>query len=129
MKLSEKDKWLDQVILETAPVQKPLPDFEKWKQNHPKAIEILKSRAEKSISVTGRRIEDFRIVSAIIKSRITKFAAVAVIVAILALSVTFLEKMVTCLCHRTDYPGQQYPPLPPLQILQRLRRRAKAGVV
>jgi len=95
MKLSEKDKWLDQVILETAPVQKPLPDFEKWKQNHPKAIEILKSRAEKSISVTGRRIENFRIVSAIIKSRITKFAAVAVIVAILALSVTFLEKMVT----------------------------------
>ncbi|MHC4719645.1 MAG: hypothetical protein ACYSYT_04115 [Planctomycetota bacterium] len=95
MKLSEKDKWLEQVILETAPVQKPLPDFEKWKQNHPQAIDILKSRAEKSIPVTGRRIEDLRIVSAIIKSRIAKFAAAAAIVAIVALSVTFLEKIVT----------------------------------
>lgn len=95
MKLSEKDKWLEQVILETAPVQKPLPDFEKWKENHPKAIEILKSRAEKSIPATGRRIESFRIVSAIIKNRIAKFAVAAAIVAILALSITFLEKIVT----------------------------------
>jgi len=46
MKPPEKDKWLDEVISRMAAVDKPAPNFEKWRQDHPKAVEALKLQAK-----------------------------------------------------------------------------------
>jgi hypothetical protein len=101
---SPKDKnWLDEALAEAIGSEKSEPDFEKWKRNHPEAVEMLTSRAPleaspageatdtRSTSLTGRAgrkppatAGPLSIRSIIMKSRITKLAtAAAIIVAVL----------------------------------------------
>ena len=78
MKPSEYDKDLDELITRTVGREKPTFDFDKWKQNHQKEIRIFKQRT------VGSRVtysdQPFKIWRKIMKSRITKLAAAAVIV-------------------------------------------------
>lgn len=73
MKDSEKDKWLDRLISRLAAGDKPVPNFEKWKQDHPEAVRALKSQAGQG-SPHQRNIW-----MGICNSRITKLAAAAVL--------------------------------------------------
>ncbi len=85
MKLSEKDKWLEQAISSAAPFGKPAPDFEKWRQEHTKAVEILKSQGRQSAFTPSKMMITIKIWRTVMRSRITKPAAAAV--AIIALLV------------------------------------------
>ena len=80
MKPSEKDKWLDEVISRMAAVDKPVPNFEKWRQDHPKAVEALKLQAKRHTRHRERMIPAVQIWRMIMKSRISKLAAAAVII-------------------------------------------------
>jgi ferric-dicitrate binding protein FerR (iron transport regulator) len=85
MKRPENDKWLDEALSEAIGSKKTRTDFETWKQKHPKAVEMLTSRADKeapasSVPSTIRRI--------IMTSTITKLAAAAVLVIAAAVGIT-----------------------------------------
>jgi outer membrane lipoprotein-sorting protein len=71
------NKWLDEALTEAIGSEEQKPDFEKWKQQHPEAIEILTSR-------TGWRLPtstlSLYIGRTIIKNPITKLAAAAMII-------------------------------------------------
>jgi hypothetical protein len=41
----ENDKWLDDALAETIGSKKTEPNFEKWKQEHPQAVEMLKAHS------------------------------------------------------------------------------------
>ena len=80
MKPSEKDKWLDDVISRMAAADKPVANFEKWRQDHPKAVEVLKLQAKRHTRRRERMIPADQIWRMIMKSKITKLAAAAVII-------------------------------------------------
>jgi serine protease AprX len=74
MERPENNKWLDEALAETIGSEKPLTDFDKWKQQHPEAVKMLTSRAGKKASpalLKTRRI--------IMTSTIVKLAAAAAI--------------------------------------------------
>ena len=77
MERPENNKWLDEALTETIGSEKPRTDFDKWKQKHPDAVNMLTSRAGKEASVSPPRFKTRRI---IMTSTITKLAAAAVIV-------------------------------------------------
>ena len=79
----ENNKWIDKILGETIGSEKPKPDFEQWKEKHPKAVEILTSRAS-DIAVSKRPLNIREI---IMKNPITKLAAAAMI--IIAVSIIF----------------------------------------
>lgn len=89
MKASENDKWLDDALGKVIGSEKSEPDFEKWKQSHPEAVEMLASRAGRQTSAP-KRPHDIR--SIIMKRPIIKLATAAAIIVIVVLSITFLEK-------------------------------------
>ena len=99
MKRSKDYSWLDKAIERAIGSEEKKPNFEKWKKEHPQAVEMLTSRAplEKSPSekapdhqssfLTGRAgrsssaaVQTLSIRRIIMKSKITRFAAAAVII-------------------------------------------------
>ena len=78
MNPSEKNKkWLDEILTNAIGSDGAHPNFEQWRKSHPAAIETLKSRAETESSVSQRPQNVWRI---IMKNRMTRFAATAVII-------------------------------------------------
>ena len=71
----KNEKWLDEQISRTINTGKPQFDGEKWKEKYAEEFQILKSRAGQSSHAHWPSI--WRI---LIKSKIVKFAAAAVIV-------------------------------------------------
>ena len=75
MKHPNNDKWLDEVLSEAIGSEKPRTNFEAWKQNHPEAVEMLTSRADKRlVSKSPLSIRNI-----IMKSPLTKLAAAAIV--------------------------------------------------
>lgn len=96
MKPSEENKWLDQIISEIADNDKPAPNFAKWCQDYPRAIQSLKSHGLQHSSADIKIMTTtHQIWRNIMKNRITKLATVATIILVVALFVTFLGKSVT----------------------------------
>lgn len=81
----KKEKWLDELISRAINEGEPQFDPEKWRQKYPEELEMLKSRAGQASSVPQPNI--WRI---IFKSPITKFAAAAVIIIAIAISVVHM---------------------------------------
>lgn len=81
----ENNKWLDKILGQTIGSEKIKPDFEQWKQNHPRAVETLTSRASDT-QVSKRSI---KIKEIIMKNSFTKFASAAVIIIAVMLSIIF----------------------------------------
>jgi len=77
MKRPENDKWLNRALEEVIGSEKPRTDFEKWKQKHPEAVEMLTSRAK---SKTSTITHPHLIRRIIMKNQITKYAAVVAVV-------------------------------------------------
>ena len=77
MKTPENDKWLDDELARAFGSKKSEPDFEKWRQAHRQAVEMLTSRAgrQPSADKCQHYIRDL-----IMKSRITKLAVAAVVI-------------------------------------------------
>lgn len=71
----KNEKWLDELISRVIDSGKPQFDAEKWKEKYAEEFQILKSRAGQTSRPHRRNLW-----RTIIKSRITKFAAAAVIV-------------------------------------------------
>jgi len=90
MKRPENNKWLDEALTETIGSEKPQTDFEQWKKQHPKAVEMLTSRAK---SKTSKIKGPLSIRNIIMKSPITKLAAAVIIIA-LVLSLNLWEKSI-----------------------------------
>ncbi len=86
MKSPENNKWLDKLLADAIGAEKCEPDFDKWQRQHPEAIRILNSRAEQ---VTVRPLSIGR---TIMKSRITRLAAAAVIIIAVVFSITIFDK-------------------------------------
>ena len=75
MSNEKNEKWLDEQISRTIDTERPQFDAEKWKEKYAEEFQILKSRAGQTSRPHRRNLW-----RTIIKSRITKFAAAAVIV-------------------------------------------------
>ncbi|MFQ6035357.1 MAG: hypothetical protein ACE5NM_05850, partial [Sedimentisphaerales bacterium] len=54
MKRPENDNWLDEALTKAIGSEKSKTNFEEWKEDHPEAIEMLTSRADRQASVTVR---------------------------------------------------------------------------
>jgi len=91
MKRPENDKWLDDALAETIGSKKTEPNFEKWKQGHPQAVEMLTARAARGPSASKSPLS-IRIM--IMKSPITKLAAAAVIIVAVMLSINLWDKSI-----------------------------------
>lgn len=74
---SENNDWLDDALAKTLGAEKSKPDFEKWKHEHPEAVEMLTSRMGREVSASTRALGIGRI---IMKSSVTKIAAVITLV-------------------------------------------------
>jgi len=78
MKADESNKKLDELIFKTVGREKPTFDFDKWKQTHKGEIQIYKSQ------INGRQIshsaQAFGIWRIIMKSKVSKIAAAAMII-------------------------------------------------
>jgi hypothetical protein len=78
MKNGENDKWLDKALGDAIGEEKSRPDFENWQQNHQEEVEMLTSRAGGDGAVpAGPRSKG----ATVMKSRIVRLAAAAVIIA------------------------------------------------
>jgi len=91
MKRPENDKWLDDALAETIGSKKTEPNFEKWKQGHPQAVEMLTARAARGPSAS-KSPHSIRIM--IMKSPITKLAVAAVIIVAVVLSISVFDKSI-----------------------------------
>jgi len=78
MERPENDKWLDEALTETIGSEKPRTDFEAWKRNHPQAVQMLTTRANRHTSVVT--IRSFSLRNTIMKSPLTKLAVAAVVI-------------------------------------------------
>jgi hypothetical protein len=81
-------KWLDDLLEKVIGSEKTEPDFEKWQQRHPQAVETLLAQAKRQSSTSIHPLSTWRI---IMKSRITKLAAAAVIIIAVIVSVYQFE--------------------------------------
>jgi len=73
----DNDNWLDEALTKAIGSQETKPNFEKWKQDHPEAVEMLTSRARRTSSISRRPLN---IRNIIMKSPLTKIAIAAVII-------------------------------------------------
>ncbi len=85
------DKWLDDLLEKAIGGKKMEPDFERWQQSHPEAVEMLTSRANRQTSTSTHPLSIWRI---IMKSSVTKLAAAAVIIIGVVLSTTIWNKSI-----------------------------------
>jgi len=77
MKGPENNDWLDEALAKAIGSEESKPNFVKWKQDHPEAVEMLTSRAQSKSSTT---ISTQKIRDMIMKSRMIKLAAAAVLI-------------------------------------------------
>jgi len=77
----ENNKWLDEALTEIIESKKLTTDFEKWKQDHPQAVELLISRAKQASAPAGRSPA---IGSILMKNRTLRYAAGAAILIVAA---------------------------------------------
>lgn len=77
MKPSENDKRLDERIRDAVGREQLTFDFDKWKEGHQKQIELFKSSVSKEAAAPGQ-VSIWLIIA---KSRLTRFAAAAVVIA------------------------------------------------
>jgi len=91
MERLEDKNWLDKALTDAIGAEDKKPDFEKWKEQHPQAVEMLTSQAGQEPSATKRPLNIGRI---IMKSPITKLAAAAVIIIAVTLSINILDKSI-----------------------------------
>jgi outer membrane lipoprotein-sorting protein len=87
---SENNNWLDNILIKAVSSQRPSPDFEKWQQEHPQAVQTLKTQAAQQPH-PRRLLELGRI---IMKSPITKLAAAAMIIVAVVISISVFNKSV-----------------------------------
>lgn len=85
---SENNNWLDDTLAKAIGGEKPEPDFGKWQQEHPQAVQMLKSQATRQPH--PRRLLDIKRI--IMKSPITKLAAAAVIIVAVVVSISVFNK-------------------------------------
>ncbi|MDH4238561.1 MAG: hypothetical protein OEW48_03255 [Phycisphaerae bacterium] len=85
MERSEDKNWLDEALTEAIGSEGKKPDFEKWKQEHPEAVEMLTSLTGREKAAAG----PLKIRRIIMKNPITKLAAAAAIFAGVALFISF----------------------------------------
>jgi len=71
----KNEKWLDEQISRTIDTERPQFDAEKWKEKYAEELQILKSRAGQNSRPHRRNLW-----RTVIRSKMTKFAAAAVIV-------------------------------------------------
>ncbi len=88
MKHAANNNWLDEALTEAIGSKGKKPDFEKWKQQHTEAVEMLTSRASKGASATTRPLNIGKI---IIKSPITRLAAGVVIITAVLIAIHFWD--------------------------------------
>jgi hypothetical protein len=88
MERFEDKNWLDEALTDAIGAEGKKPDFEKWKVEHPEAVEMLTSRADGRLTESTRPLNIGRI---IMKSPITKLAAAAVIIIAVILTVNALN--------------------------------------
>src|SRR4030042_4250745 len=77
MERLEYENWLDEALTEAIGSKDQKPDFEKWKQEHPGTVKMLKELAGQE---EPERIYRFKIRRIIMKSRIIQLVAAAVII-------------------------------------------------
>src|SRR4030042_5761972 len=90
MERLEYENWLDEALTEAIGAKDQKPDFEKWKQEHPVAVEMLTSRASREKAAAG----PLKIRSIIMKSPIAKLAAAAVIIVAVLLTINFWDRSI-----------------------------------
>ena len=76
MERFEDKNWLDEALTDAIGAEDTKPNFEKWKEQHPKAIEMLTSRVDRQPSAVKRPLN---IRNIFMKSPITKLAVAAAI--------------------------------------------------
>jgi outer membrane lipoprotein-sorting protein len=91
MKRPENNNWLDDALTEALSAEKSEPNFEKWQQDNPEAIEMLTSRAGRE-SFSPNAPHHIRRI--IMKSRITKIAAAAVILIVILVGLSRLDSSI-----------------------------------
>ncbi len=93
MERFEDKNWLDEALTEAIAIgaEDTKPDFEKWKEQHLKAVEMLTSRAGRGKRISAGPLNTGRI---IMKSPITKLAAAAVIIIAVVLSINIWDKSI-----------------------------------
>jgi len=87
------NKKLDELIPKTICRDKPQFDFDKWKQNHEKEIDIFKSQT--TVGKAPLSAEPPNIWRIIMNSRITKLATAAVLTLAVVLGVTLIDRSAT----------------------------------
>jgi len=93
MKTENNNKWLDDALTKAVGAEKREPNFDKWRQDNPQAVEMLTSQVDRQPSAVKRPLNIRNIV---MKSPITKLAAAAVIIIAVTLGLTtILDKSVT----------------------------------
>jgi outer membrane lipoprotein-sorting protein len=86
-KNNNDEKWLDDLLERIIGSEKTEPDFKKWQQSHLQAVETLLARAKRQSSTSIHPLSVWRI---IMKSRITRLAAAAVIVIAVLAGIYFI---------------------------------------
>ncbi|HUW19001.1 MAG TPA: tetratricopeptide repeat protein [Sedimentisphaerales bacterium] len=94
MKISRQNKRLDEAIRKAAPFDKPAADFEKWRQEHPRAVRTLKSHGEQCALHQHKTITNVEVWRKIMKNRITRFAAAATVLMAVVASIILWDKSV-----------------------------------
>ena len=97
MKRSDDNNWLDEALTEAIGSERSTTDFDKWKEDHPQAVQMLTSRAKAGPRAAKHPL---RIWSTIMKNRNLRYSAAAAVIVIAAIiglapflggSVTFAE--------------------------------------
>jgi len=78
MKRPENNKWLDDALSKVIGSEKSEPNFEKWKQEHPQAVEMLTSRTSRASREVLGEIERRQTMSS--RRRFWKIAALVTVV-------------------------------------------------
>jgi len=86
MERFEDKNWLDDALARVIGSEKSTADFEKWKQDHPGAVEMLTSRAHRTTQIPARPLNVWRI---IMKSPVTKLAVAAVVIIACLIGLSF----------------------------------------
>jgi len=87
MEQKVNNNWLDEALTEAIGSEEQKPDFEKWKQQHPEAVEMLTLRTSGRPSAPTRPLNIGR---TIMKSPIIKLAAAAVIIIAVLFGLKFI---------------------------------------
>ncbi len=95
MKRHNDDKWLDEALVKAIGAKKPPADFDRWKQDHPDAIDMLASQSAPRVST--RRPHDIRRI--VMARPIMKLAVAAAVIIAVSLGIHFFTGQgpsVTC---------------------------------